>query len=372
MKKNYIKIFFISFFIFLICPFNAKADNGYVIKNYNVDIKVNENNVLNIKETIDVNFILESHGIYEYIALVNNFNRDDFDTKTKAKVSNLKINEKYTTSKSDGILKLTIGDPDKTIIGEKQYIIEYDYDYGDDNIEKYDELYHNIISNKWTTSIQNVNFKIQMPKEFDTSLINFTVGYYGSTYYEDVIYNIDGNTIEGTINKNLSGNALNQSEGLTVRIELPEGYFKGERKVFDPTFLIIHGEIILTSLLIIFGIIIFKKYSYYKKDLLVVEYTVPDNLTPAEIGYLYDGKTKNEQIVSLITYLANKGYLKIIDEGKKNFSFQKLKDISPKEPQYVKTTFNGLFANANKDGIVKKSSLVDKFYKTLRIFYKTA
>ena len=39
MKKNYVKLLFISFFLFLIFPLSASASNGYTIENYEVDIK---------------------------------------------------------------------------------------------------------------------------------------------------------------------------------------------------------------------------------------------------------------------------------------------------------------------------------------------
>lgn len=365
MKKNFINLFFISFFIFLIFPFNAKAYNGYVIEKYDVDIKVNENNVLNVTETIDVNFSTAKHGIVRNIPLKNRYIRKGITTETRAKIDNLKINEQYSRSKENGDLILKIGDPDETIVGLKQYVISYDYDIGDDNVDQYDELYFNVIGDEWDTQINKVTFKIEMPKEFDDTLVNFTIGTHGATYFEDVKYNIDGNTIEGYVTSNSFGYALDSREGLTARIELPEGYFTGERKVFDPTSVIVYGLLIGFVLLILLSIKLFRKYSYWKKDLLVVEYTVPDNLTPAEIGYLYDGVASNKHIVSLITYFANKGYLNIIDEGKNKFSFKKLKDIPDSEPDYAKTTFNGLFKKADSEGVVKKSDLKEKFYTTL-------
>ena len=92
---------------------------------------------------------------------------------------------------------------------------------------------------------------------------------------------------------------------------------------------------------------------------------MPDNLSPAEVGYLYDGSAKNKHIVSLITYFANKGYLEIISYGKKDFSFKKIKNIDDSEPDYAKKTFNGLFKHANSEGVVDKSDLEDTFYTTL-------
>ena len=365
MKKNYIKLFFISFFIFILFPLSVNADNGYVIENYDVNIKVNENNVLNITETIDVNFTLESHGIIRKIPLIVKFDRKDFDTKIKAKIDNLYINETYTTTTDDEMVSYKIGDLNKTLTGKKRYIIKYDYDYGDDNIDKYDELYHNIIGKDWDTEIQNVTFTITMPKDFDETLVNFTVGYYGSTYYEDVLYEINNNVITGTVNKQ-GIYALTSNEALTVRIELPEGYFKNERVNFDPTFIIILFLLSISILGIIVSTILFKKYSYKKKDLLVPEFIVPDNLSSAEIGYVYKGSVSKEHIVSLITYFANKGYLKIIEENGNKFSFERLvTSIDDNEPDYAKITFDGLFKDASEDGIVHKSDLTDKFYTTL-------
>ena len=252
MKKNYIKLLFISFFLFLIIPLNAYADDGYVIENYKVDIKVNENNVLNVKEQLDVDFKEYSHGIFRTIPYINNITRDDINTKNKAKIKNVKINEQSSISKEDGKITYKIGDPYKTIIGEKTYIISFDYDFGDDNIDEYDELYYNIIPTDVSANIENVEFTIEMPKDFDKTKVNFPMGRYGSTYYEDVEYTIENNIIKGSIKKDYqTGYALNMYEGLTVRIELDEGYFVNERKVFDPTFIIIISLILISIFIIL-------------------------------------------------------------------------------------------------------------------------
>ncbi len=348
MKKNYYKLLFISFFLLLVFPISVSADDGYQIENYDVDIKVNENNVLNITETIDVNFTLSSHGIIRKIPYKNTYHRKDNEIQTKAIIENVNVSEPFSMYKENNNVNLKIGDKYETIIGPKRYVIKYNYDVGDDNLDDFDDLYFNIIGTEWDTEIKNVTFKIEMPKEFDKTLINFTVGRYGATYHEDVIYNISNNTIAGYVKPGLYGNALERNEGLTVRIELEEGYFVNERIVFDPTKIIVYGLLSTSVLIISFAILIFKKYGYREKSLIVPEYIVPDNLTPAEIGYLYNGHTKNEQIISLIIYFANKGYLQIIEENKKNFSFKKLKDIDLDEPNYAKTTFN----EANKEGVV--------------------
>ena len=106
MKKNYVKLLFISFFLFSIFPLSASASNGYTIENYEVDIKVNENNVLNVKEVIDADFIYEKHGIIRNIPYKNTYYRTGKTVETKAKIRNLKVNAPYSETKENGELKI--------------------------------------------------------------------------------------------------------------------------------------------------------------------------------------------------------------------------------------------------------------------------
>ena len=53
-------------------PSSTKAgavDDGYTIQNYDIKIDVKENNVLYIKETIEVFFHEQRHGIYRTIPI---------------------------------------------------------------------------------------------------------------------------------------------------------------------------------------------------------------------------------------------------------------------------------------------------------------
>ena len=48
---------------------SSSAENEYKITGYDVEINVNEDNSLDIKEKIDVNFIVKSHGIFRQIPI---------------------------------------------------------------------------------------------------------------------------------------------------------------------------------------------------------------------------------------------------------------------------------------------------------------
>ena len=231
MKKRLIILLLILSFSFL--PFfNAYAySEEYEIDNYDVNIKVLENHVLEVTETIDANFFVQKHGIKRNLPKTNtykrNINGEEVDIESNATLSNYSVNEQFTMENSYSEYVFKIGNPNKTITGLKQYVIKYKYDMGEDYIPDFDDLYYNIIGTNWDCKIKNVTFKIEMPKEFDQTKINFTIGKYGATYNEDITYKVENNIISGSINK-VDGYALSSYEGLTVRIELPEGYYTNE------------------------------------------------------------------------------------------------------------------------------------------------
>ena len=63
-----------------------------------------------------------------------------------------------------------------------------------------------------------------MPKEFDSSKLGFSSGPIGSTNNSKVQYGVSENRITGRYNA-----ILGAGEALTVRCELPEGYFVGAK-----------------------------------------------------------------------------------------------------------------------------------------------
>ena len=387
MKKKILSLLFISFFLFM--PFmtvNADdigeksdidttltASSGYYINNYDVKMDVKENHVIDITETIKVIYTVSyKHGIKRFIPYKNSYYRivdgEEVKTTEKSRIKNISVNNKYTKERENGEYILTIGDANHYVEPNKlyTYVIKYTYDAGDDLIDEYDDLYLNIIGTNWDTFIRNVTFTINMPKEFDKTLVNFPNGYYGSNRYDNVKYEINGTTITGYMDRNSFGTALGSNQGLTVRIELPEGYYVNERVNHDYTKLFLQIIIAVTGSLIFLSTLLLVKYGIRKKELKIVEFSLPDYIS-AEAGYIYYGMTKTNQIVSLIIWLASKGFLKIIEDGKKKFSLKKTEiDPGDKMPNYVLTTYNGLFKKANEYGVVKSTQLQDKFYTSLQ------
>ena len=288
----------------------------YVIDKYDINVVLNENNTLDITETITAYFNVYKHGIIRNIPLKNTITRLDGTTSTnRVNVSNVRVDSEFETSKSNGNYVIKIGSPDYTLVGEKKYVIKYRYNLGKDPVKNYDELYFNIIGNEWDTVIGNVTFSISMPKEFDSSKLGFSSGSKGSTNNSNVRYTVSGNKIVGSYD-----GILGVGEGLTVRCELPEGYFVGAKSAISPLIYLMIGIPIL-------GLVIslFLWYKYGRDDQVIetVEFYPPKDLNSLEVGYLYKGKAENNDVTSLLIYLANKGYIKISD-GKINLESDKV------------------------------------------------
>ena len=392
-------IIFLSLFLIIFCSniynvtfaatsssSNSTSSVGYTITNYSINMTVNENNTFNIVENIKVNFITPKHGIYRDIPLRNEIRRaDGTKSSNKAIISNLKVNKPYSVSSSASSSVIKIGDADRTLTGDQEYIITYTYDIGEDPVKNSDELYFNLIGTEWDTTIDNVDFSITMPKEFDKSTLGFTTGALGSSTVANISPSVDGNTISGSFSE-----SLKPGQALTVRLTLPEGYFVGARSNNDTWANVYSICVIVIGL--IFLLIADRLWAKYGKDDKVidtVEFYPPEGYNSAEVAYLYNGTPSNEGAISLLVYLADKGYLKIEEKEpskglfskSKNYVITKLKDYDGNH-ECEKIFFNGLFKDSRTS--VTEGDLYNDFYKYIykinenlksvkdRIFEKTS
>ena len=360
--------------------YSTYQNYDYIITEYDIRIDVNENNTLDITENIHTYFNEPRHGLYRTIPLTNTVRRlDGTTTRNRTQVSNLKVSDTYTTSRQSGNYRIQTGDPDKTIIGDKDYVISYTYNLGKDRIKEYDELYYNIIGTDWETVIDNITFTITMPKDFDKDKLGFSAGNEGSTDYSNVDYEIEGNTIRGRYI-----GTLGPKEALTVRLELEEGYFVNagiESNIFS--------YMIAVLLPIIFtALAAFLWYKYGRDDPVIetVEFNPPEGMNSLEVGFIYSGKATNSDVISLLIYLANKGYIKITETEEKSifstkssFKITKVKDYDGKDKN-ERLFLTGLFQkktrlqdvlneeqdNKNEETTeVTPDDLYDNFYRTI-------
>ena len=355
MNRKIINLLFCIFTFFLF-SLNCYA-NDYDITKYDVEIVVDEHNKYGIKENIDTYFNVSKHGIIRRIPLYNNIIRQDGTReRNRVLISNVHVNEEFASSRENNNYVLKIGSADKTINGKHSYTISYDYDIGLDKNNKYDELYFNIIGTNWDTDISNVTFKITMPKEFDASKLGFSYGEYGESNTDNISYDVDGNVITGSFEGTLLA-----GEGLNVRMVLPEGYFI--RKSVSSS-LLECWYYIIPILGVLFSYLIWKKYGKDDQVVDIVSFYPPENMNSLDVAFAKKGSVNSNDAVSLLVYLASKGYIKIVEDkkSKSRFTIQKVKeyDGNNKEEELF---FRGLFKKVWDS--ISSDELNESFYLTI-------
>lgn len=363
IKKLYLFIFLSFFMCFLAIfatPTGAKADSGgYTIQNYDIKIDVKENNVLYIKETIKVYFDAPRHGIYRIIPMKNTVYREDGEETRWALITDVDVNHKSSTSYTDNYLEIRIGDENKYVYGNVTYKISYKYNLGPDPLKDMDELYFNVIGSEWATTIKNANIVINMPKEFDANNFKVARGNSGNDTTNGLNVTIDGKRIE------ISATNLGYYEAVTVKATLPESYFQNESYLNEGVIDYFFGYVLPIILAILMFILWYKK----GKDDEVVEvvnFYPPEGFNSLDVGYFYEGKTKNEHVISLIVLLAAQGYIAIDETDKKGeeFVITKLKEYDGNDAD-LKSVFKGIFRNKQVDEVYE-SDLNEKFYSTIQ------
>lgn len=292
--------------LLLFLPFALFAEN-FTITGYDVDITIGDDRSYLITERIDTFFTSPSHGIYF-----------DIPSEGAYDVEIVSVSDPYRAEKSGDLLSLTLGAGDKYISGAKTWEITYRFSEYADGYQDYDEFYYNIIG-AWTVRMEDITFRVKFPSSIDSAGIYFTSGRQGS-YTSDVTWELSGSTISGALD------ALNAGESLTLRVELPNGYFATAPVKKDYSFLALAMGILCFVLALVFILYLFHRYGKDEPLVVYPRFSPPEDLTPLEVGYLYDGVADNKDFSALIFYYADKGYLSIEETKKDKFTLTKLKE----------------------------------------------
>ena len=325
--------------------YNQVAD-GFTIEKYNVILDVNENNVVDVTEEITTNWNEAGHhGIYKFTPEWLEYTSKDGKTiKRKSVLTNyMALGEHYTIDIVKKKPRIKIGSAYKTLdLGDKEYIIKYTYDMGKDPYKGFDEFIFHAYGDYWGTEIKNASIELHLPKGIEDEKINFFIDKYRKNNVNDRIdYRIDNNVIYATYNSDIP-----LKSSLTIDVELKDNYFVGGSNNYG------YKSMSISILIIILTLIIFYTWYKYGKDYQkrseTVEFYPPENLNPAEIGYIYGNKNYKKLTVALLVSLAAKGYIKINEVDKKEIEISNFMKI-PKIKKY-----EDIFGNIRKREITVK------------------
>lgn len=337
-------------------------DSAMQTRQYNVGITVNQDQSYTVTENIKVNFLEDRHGIYRYIPnkgrmLYENQNGENQWIPYYANVNMKDSSETYDEESEEGNVVFRFGDED-TYVREGNYRFTYDFipEYQE---ESFDRAYYNIFPVQWQNKIPaGSKFTIHFTKDTDLENIRLFAGEYGSG--EDASDLIDLNidqenfTVEGTLRQDLA-----LGSGLTFDKPMESGYFTSGHQ--PGGYRIILG---ITAAVLVATAALYFLFGRDEKIIPSIQYQPPEGLDSAAVGYVVDGALEDKDVVSLILYWADKGYLRIEEKKKKDLLLVKIRDLDEDAPDYQKEMFGKLF---QKKDSVKTSSLKYKFADTIAV-----
>jgi uncharacterized membrane protein len=361
----------LAFLFCMVLAFPAQARDSFSsekITNFTGEIQINPGSSINVRENIQYDFgENQKHGIFrdipiEYKARGGNYN---------LRLGNIKVTDEngapynFTTSGKGNDLEIKIGDADKLVSGQKNYVISYVIRRAVNYFSDHDELYWNFTGDKWQVPIENSSVKVILPENAKENLQSKCYeGVYGST--DECKASIVGNIIEYN-----STGVLNPGQGMTIVAGWPKGI------TLEPSFRVKVWDVVRDNWTLFVPVIVFvlmyRRWRKYGRDpkgrgTIIAQYESPDGLAPAEIGTMVDGSADNQDVSSTIIDLAVRGFLKIRRTEEKGFlatsteyTFIRLKNEDPKR-DFEKEVMKGIFGSAREK---KLSDLKNKFYATL-------
>ena len=348
---------------------------SYTTESFHTTLDVQANSSMHVTETITVNFESPAHGIYRDIWTLDkcwfvNSGGELVETDMMYRLKHFKCEgEEIKKTTSTNYVTIRIGSADVTVTGPHTYKLEYDVVMYKDSLSDIDQLYWNIMPMYWQTDVGEFSYTINMPKAFDESQVEIISGPIGTGDTSRGIYTVNGTTVEGTIDGPVAS-----GEGVTVRIKLPQGYWRGAKDDSPKAYILMS----LIGLLTCYVATLFFRYGRDRRPVKTVEFYPLDGMSSAELGYLYDAKLQKRDMISLVMWFASMGYLKIkaedkqerglIRNGKKNITLHKLADLPEDAPAYQKTFFNGLFPKSKTVADLNKltKSFGSKYVKAER------
>lgn len=322
----------------------AHAENFY-IDNYDVDLTVYEDNSVLVSEVIEVVFTNPSHGIIRSIPLQG------------SRIYDVEVNAPFILSKNMSELDIRIGSADKLVEGVQIYNIRYLQKI----YNKKPEFYYNIIGTEWDNPINNVRFRVKMPKPFDANKAGISIGSYGIRGFDSgAEYQVNDREILGITHRPLSPHQC-----ITVRVEVPEDYFFNVQSKWVN---VIWLGLMLCTL---FSFLLWYQYGKDEHVTPVVTFNIPDDISCTDVELIMSEKVTDKGLIAMIVKLANDGYLKIKNVGK-NFTlydFKKYQGYNVIERKLLKALNNQKLNREVSGDTLKSSSL---FYQEWQEILKQA
>jgi hypothetical protein len=325
---------------------SSVAAEGWRIARFDADITINRDASIDVVETIELDFgQLYRHGIIRAIPVEYEYDRTHlrtYDLTVRSVTDEDGRNVAFTTSKAGADYEIKIGDPARYVFGQQTYRIAYHVAGALNAFDDHDELYWNVNGGDWGVPFERVTATVRAPGGFTE--IGCYEGREGSRAACDSRMTSGGASYAAT-------RRFARSEQLTIVAAMPKGavaepepelkrWLRDPRRYFDLAPLAIAGAVATaiavaaviadlwwrhgrdreySTLKYLTGNIAQRIRPLFGRRDVVVEYTPPESLRPAEMGLILNEGIDDTEITATFIDLAARGYLSIDEQAREGW-----------------------------------------------------
>ncbi len=363
-------------------PVFEGGGEGWEIQRFDVAVTVPADGYVEVTETIAVDFgSLERHGIFRDIPYLYAL-PDDEDRVRETRVIIRNVTDEagailpYQETPLGAYWRLRIGSADVLVTGRQTYVIRYEVRGALNPFDRHDELYWNVTGDRWPVPINASSATVDLEAGSITRASCYQ-GPAGST--EPCALP----ALSGTRASFRAGRALQPGEGWTIAVAFPKGAIEVPPLEYGPTpstpsqpldvgvrplYLFVSAGLIAFALLK--SLVIWLRFGRDRpaetdeEAPAVVEFEPPADLRPAEMAFLLNGRTSDDDVSTTIVDLAARGYISIatIDPGD-DYEIV-FKNIDDRLRDYEETLLDALFKE-QPDRVAVSMLRSQKFYRSV-------
>lgn len=322
--------------------------DGYYYDKYHVQMVVHPDNTYSVLEQMDIVFTRPMHGIYRSLVTDTWINRDVTEAQDgsvtelrhyQPKFTDIDCSAPFRSFDENGILDIRIGSADSFYEGPTHIDLYYKMHVPSDRVLQADLFFYSLLGTGESCSTSQFTFSIGFDKALpEASLAGLKL------YTGELGDNIDhsGSVITTRTSTMIEGELayISPYQAVSIYIPLPEGYFPVE----TPWEGYVAWVFILLALIVL-AYVIYKEIHNDSHVTPVVSFNPPNGMCSAEVGTLIDCSVDDCDLVSLIPWLANEGYLSIKKENGNLVLYMSKSEDPSGLPDYVYAFYKALFAS---------------------------
>lgn len=205
-------------------------------------------------------------------------------------------------------------------------------------------LHLSLYDSNWANQVEHVTATYQMPftvsKESVANSYNYLIT---DDLYPENDYTLTSNNMSGTFEMDTIGKGTNP---IVLVLSMPETNFIRDFNMYD--YLLPIFGLILTILLFLLSR---RNKANFNP---VPQFYPPDDMNPAEIGYLIDEHLDYKDIISLLYYWASKGLLSIHFKKNKSYTLYKKSKMGNQFQPYEHILFDAIFENGSREKVTSE------------------